>query len=633
MATVDSTGQATSMPAESPQVDLTGSVEQGPNPLWRWFWLGLFLATAPLLIPYFVNLWGNPTYRYFPFAIAAVGWLAYTRSDQQFYAPRGWLSWAAIGLALFLVVAGTIFQFSLFAAVAMVLIAAAMLHAMRGPDDASLLILVLPLATVVQLLRFDALLVRSLQNVTTWMSSVLLDGIGWFDSLPFLSGFAVPHAVANNIIQLSDRELFVAEACSGIQSVFTLGFLACLVIAVRRRRFWMTPIYLLIACMLAVFANVIRVTVVALAASWYEIDLAHGWSHDLLGYIALAVAAAFLLSFDFLVATVLHRVPEESEFNPVVATWNYFSLQPDEMDGNRGSQRNLAELSARDKQSMIFQFTQKLIQNRTVQGAFVGVMGLLCLASLAQVILSRKPADMVRSDKALVYDPPGDLLDDSLDELTVVGHSSNRGFENPRLGANSDIWECQWDGITAQFVLSQPYQGWHELCDCYERLDWMLLDRDIQSPEDFEHLEITENSSDALKSTYVVARFKRPPSQHAYLLFAGIGSDGTFVDAPDSFAAFTHRVWNRIDTTGVWDQNEVIMLQMWITSAEKIHPRRLQKLEEEFVAVRGRIGAAIAENAGRLVPQQASNHSKPVFQLVGKNDRVDDPSVSAKEVN
>ncbi|MGZ7227087.1 archaeosortase/exosortase family protein, partial [Streptococcus pyogenes] len=74
-----------------------------------------------------------------------------------------------------------------------------------------------------------------------------------------LDAFAVPHAVANNVIQLANRELFVAEACSGIQSVFTLAFLALLMIAWRRRRVWMTPIYLLIACLLAVFANVIRV--------------------------------------------------------------------------------------------------------------------------------------------------------------------------------------------------------------------------------------------------------------------------------------------------------------------------------------------------------------------------------------
>lgn len=580
----------------------TTKVALKPDPNWRWFWLGLFLAALPLLVPYFVSMWGNPTYRYFPFAIGSVVWLAYLRSDGQFYAPRGWLSWAAIGVGLLSIVFGAAVQFPWFAAVAFTIFCTTMLYAMRGPDDESLVVLALPLLTIVQFIRADALLVRSLQNITTWMSSVLLDTL------------AIPHAVTNNVIQLADRELFVAEACSGIQSVFTLSFLAFLMIAWRRRRVWMAPIYLGIACLLAVFANVIRVTVVALVANSYEFDLAEGWPHELLGYIALAAAFAFLLSFDYLIATLLHRVPEESEFNPIVTAWNYCSLAPAEEESGRGTQRSVMALAERDQRSGAFQWAQRLVDNRIAQISFAAVAGLICIASLTQVIRSRRPANMVGSDKELVFDPPADLINDSLSVLTVVNHSRNRGYEEPRLGANSDIWECKSDDVTVQFVLSQPHQGWHELCNCYERLDWLLLDRDIQSPDQFEEFEIVAKSPDAMTSTYVLAKFKRGPTQHGYLIFAGIGSDGTLVDAPDALSAFTHRVWNRIDSTGVWDQNEVIMLQMWVTSPEKIKPKRLLELQEDFVAARARIADAIAENAGRTLPAQA-NHGSSTTSL------------------
>jgi exosortase len=595
MSTTDSTGPVALTDAEihpSPPPLREGSDQPGPNPNWRWFWLGLLLAVAPLLIPYFIGMWSNPTYRYFPFAIAAVGWLAYLRGDGHFYPPRGWLSWTVIAFGVLLILAGTIFRFPWFASVAFVCFAAAMLYAMRGPHDKSLILLALPLLSVVQLVRADTLLVRSLQSITSWMSSVLLDAL------------AVPHAIANNVIQLSDRELFVAEACSGIQSVFTLGFLALLMIAWRRRRAWMAPIYLGIACLLAVFANVIRVTVVALAASTYGADLAQGWAHDLLGYFALAMAFAFLLSFDYLIATLLHQMPDETEFNPLVEAWNYCALKSNDEFGYRNTRGKLETPDQHDEGSGTWAWTQSLVENRTAQISFAVLAGLLCVMSLVQVVRSRRPADMIQSDKALVFDPPPDLIDESLSVLTVLEHVSNRGYENPRLGANSDIWECESADGTVQFVLSQPHQGWHELCNCYERLDWMLLDRDIRSPDDFEKLEITARSPDALTSTYVVARFKRGPSAYAYLMFAGIGSDGTLVDAPDTFSAFTHRVWNRIDTTGVWDQSEVIMLQMWVTTPEKIKPRRLKQLEEEFVSVRARVADAIAENAGRVLPQQ-----------------------------
>jgi hypothetical protein len=225
------------------------------------------------------------------------------------------------------------------------------------------------------------------------------------------------------------------------------------------------------------------------------------------------------------------------------------------------------------------------------------------------VATSRKPVDIVFSDSALVFDPPGDLFQGSLATLSVVNHDANRNYEIPGLGANSDVWDCQWQDVSAKFVLSQPHQGWHELCDCYERLQWLLLDRKIKSPEELEDVQVTARNPDALSSTYVVARFKRGPAEHGYLLFAGIGSDGTLVEAPDSLTAFTHRVWNRIDSTGVWDQNEVIMLQMWVARPEKLSPEELQQLEKDFIAARARVADEIAENAGRELPPRSALHS------------------------
>ena len=585
--TASSANDATVADQANPD-SMDGGNDSAPSPIWRWFWLGLGLTVLPLLLPYFINLWESDQYRFFPFAIAATAWLAYTRSDGRFYPPRGWLSWATIVFALLLVVAGIVLKFPWFASVAFVLIAGTLLFALRGIYDKTLFVLVLPLLTVVQLIRLDQLLVQYLQRVTTWLSSVFLDG------------FAIPHAISNNVVQLADRELFVAEACSGIQSVFTLSFLALLLIAWRRRRVWMSPIYVAIACFLAIFANVIRVTTVALAETWYQADLAQGWPHDLLGYLALAIAGGFLLSFDHLIATLLHQVPVETEENPLVSLWNLCALRPQVEQGvTRVTQQDLLDLATRDQSNRAVQWAQSLVENRIAQGAFVSIACLLTAGSLAQVLLSEKPADLIRSDKALVFDPPKDVLADSFENLTIVNHTVNRGFENPRLGANSDIWECEWDDVKAQLVLSQPHNGWHELCDCYERLQWKLLDRDIRSPDDFESLDLAQADSDSLNAPYIVARFKRSTRQYGYLLFAGIGSDGSFVDAPDSLSAFTHRVWNRIDRTGVWKQNEVIMLQMWVTSMGKLKPKQLHNLEKEFIAARSRFASEITLNVKR----------------------------------
>lgn len=51
---------------------------------WQYFWLLLLLTVAPMMLPYFTNLWSREPYRYFPFCLLAVGWLTYARWDRQF---------------------------------------------------------------------------------------------------------------------------------------------------------------------------------------------------------------------------------------------------------------------------------------------------------------------------------------------------------------------------------------------------------------------------------------------------------------------------------------------------------------------------------------------------------------------
>lgn len=545
--------------------------------VWAMFWVGLLLTTIPLLIPYFKDLWDNVTYRFFPFAILATAWLGYDRWDRVVRPPRGWFSWALLGGSALLVIASILFSFTWFAAVAAVLIVCVMFYSQRGELDATLLASALPLLPCVQLIRFDKLLVQSLQHTTTWMSSVLLDLFG------------IPHAVSNNVLQLADRELFVAEACSGIQSVFTLSFLSLLVVAWKRRRAWMVPVYLLVAVLLAVFANVIRVTTVALAAAFLDMDFSVGWPHDLLGYFALVVCFAFLMSFDYLLAIFFHGIPESVDSNPAMIAWNFFANHDEVEQGAGDNARRSTEVQQLSEGAISARFATSLGRNRVAMGCFFGVMLLLFLGSGYRLLSSSKPRSVVFSSEQVIFDPRTNLLDSALETLSVVDHKSSREFQNSRLGANSDIWNCQWGDLKVQFVVSQPYKGWHELCDCYERIDWKLLDRSIRSPRDKEN----QLAYDLEEATFVAAQFRSGPVQRGYLFFSGIGSDGVPVDAPNSMHALAHRIWNRVDSSGVWNQNELVVLQMWVTSAVKLTPEQLRELESEFLSVRGQVAAEI----------------------------------------
>ena len=122
----------------------------------------------------------------------------------------------------------------------------------------------------------------------------------------------------------------VEEACSGVQSLFTLLFLAALIICGYRRRWLHGLIVLSTAAGLAGVMNTLRVCAVAIAWDSSQIDLSSGWQHDTLGYVALVIAGLLVLSADACCAFFLSSVPDlavgsvGSEFrNPHVGFWNW----------------------------------------------------------------------------------------------------------------------------------------------------------------------------------------------------------------------------------------------------------------------------------------------------------------------
>lgn len=550
---------------------------------WPKFWILLLAAGVPMLYPYFSELWKVERYRYFPFAMLAVGYLVYTRSDRQLYPPRSWFSWCVIAAGLFSIALSALTQYPWFAAFGFVAIATCCLSAMRGPHDRSLLGVAVTLWMLVKLpFRIDNTFVSELQKVTTKLSSVMLDF------------FAVPHAAVGNVLKLADRELFVAEACSGVQSVFTLAFVACLLISVFRLRLWMFPVYLCVAIVLAVAANIMRVTSIAVAASWYEIDLAGGWAHEAVGYLCLAIAIGFLLSFDRMAVILFHDMgaqEKSSGTNPFMAVWNWLSLRDEEFEADLEDNGPVANLQQPVSRNHIL---TRLTSMAPVRWVFVAFIACLSLFSVFQIASSTRAKIAVGED-ALLFEPLPNVISGQHGVLTVLDHKAERGGKDARLGKNADIWSCvSADGkLSAQVVLSQSYAGWKELCVCYEGRAWKLVDRTVEQRPRSEM-----QTDESYRTSYAVGRFKGQAGENAYLLFSAIRPDGTVMPALTGVGALGNRFIHRFDMSGVWELEDVMMLQMWIVTDQKLQPMVLNKLEEDFVQFRSGIANAAMGGAG-----------------------------------
>ena len=560
---------------QNSQVNTIANVLKGP---WAKFWLLSLLVSLPMLYPYLTEMWSQEHYQYFPFCLLAVAWLIYTRWDGEFHPPRSWVAWTAIAVAFALILLAPLTLYSWFAALGFVVIATCCLSSMRGRFDKSLVGVAVTLWMLVKLpFRADQTLVAELQKTTTRLSSVVLDLIG------------IPHATSGNVLRLAGRELFVAEACSGIQSVFTLAFVASLLVSLFRIRLWLLPFYLIFAVVLALAANILRVSLIVIADVWYEVDLASGWAHDAVGYACLLIAIGLLLSFDRLAVILFHGIDEQNgtgRTNPVMRLWDYLALQAEdfELEEHEG----LASSDSRRN------FVTNLVDRMPIKIAFAVVLLLIGGFSAMSVAASQRQKIAVGED-GLLFEPPPSLISGTHNILSVTAHTLERGGKDARLGKNSDIWECSLEGhpVKAQVVLSQSYRGWKELCVCYEGRDWNLVDRSVRKADSPVEDEVYETS-------YALGRFKMGDEANAYLFYSAIRPDGKVLPALTQLGALANRFAHRFDMSGVWELDDVMMLQMWIVSDEKLSPDAINALESDFAKFRSIVASEVEARADAL---------------------------------
>jgi len=564
---------------ELPSQDFAGQNSASvPSKHWLWFWVALLGASLPMLVPYLIEMWSYEHYRYIPFVFLVVGYLVWTRSDKEIRSPAGWLGWTMVIVGILAMLLSVLWPSIWFAGVAFVILAAAFVGSMRGTDGRNLYSSAVPLLMLIQIpLGQDQKLINALQGVTTDLSSVVLDVVG------------VPHSVAGNTMQLVSRELFVATACSGIQSVFTLSFIACVVVAINQRRLWLTPLYLVIAVLLALAGNTLRVTAVAVAEHWFARDLSEGWQHDILGYVTLGIATLFLLSFDQLIVTLLHPANAggaSSMDSPLIRIWNYLvaDWQFSNDEGVYGRAAIEQDVNPQGKG-----FLDKFVSNRVGWMASIGIFAVLGLGAAVQatrVEINQAPQSLVGS--YVVFNPKPELLQGEY-QVTLVGeHIVNRNGKQPRLGENADVWTCKiGPRLVGQIVVSQTYRGWHDLCTCYKNMDWEELSRDVTDPETPED-----------GASFVTARYKNKQAEYGYLLFSAVNEDGTIPDAPSgSFGAFRTRFNTRLEMEGIIRMGNLVMFQLWLVTPEKIAPEMLRKMQADFVEMRSRLSTSVVEDA------------------------------------
>jgi exosortase len=130
--------------------------------------------------------------------------------------------------------------------------------------------------------RAAVALTDPLQRTATLASTYALQTLG------------LPAVAEGNVILLSEVELGVVEACSGLRMLVIFFALAAGVALVIRRPLWEKAVVLLSAVPIAIIVNVIRITATGVLHELVGREVANAVFHDFAGWVMMPLALALL---------------------------------------------------------------------------------------------------------------------------------------------------------------------------------------------------------------------------------------------------------------------------------------------------------------------------------------------------
>lgn len=294
----------------------------------------------------------------------------------------------------------------------------------------------------------DEDLILWLRGAATKMTSRVLDEFG------------VLHLSYSNVIELPEKKLFVADACSGIHSLYVL-VAAALFIGLLHRRNWIHTLCLIVTTFaLVLVENVARLSIVALGFQ-YRMDLSEGPNHGYLGFGLFLLSLVLVLSADQLLRFVLGANP----------TLPFYGRTQGFVAANQADMRPAAP--------RLPQQWRKFLLSIACVFPLLGVMQLFASPGPAPNISHLFDESIVLPDFA-PESVPQEFSGFQFGEYDRINRVAGDPF-----GQSSQQWTYTHpDGIDALISVDFPYSGVHDACLCYTQVGWNLLDQKILSEQE-----------------------------------------------------------------------------------------------------------------------------------------------------
>jgi exosortase B len=255
---------------------------------------GLLALYVPTFYDFSTTLWQQDEGAHGPIILAVVAWLIWDRRQALMIAPARTAplpGFALLVFGLLIYAVGRSQEISIFEVGSLVPVLAGALLAVRGwPGLCAFWFAILFIAYLVPMPGFlaDALTGPLKQNVSAIAEQLL---------------YAAGYPIARNgvVLTIGQYQLLVADACSGLNSMFSLSALGLLYLYLMRYQSWLHNGLVLASILpIAFCANIVRVMTLVLVTYHFGDAAGQGFAHSVAGMLLFIIALLGLLAFDAL---------------------------------------------------------------------------------------------------------------------------------------------------------------------------------------------------------------------------------------------------------------------------------------------------------------------------------------------
>ncbi|MFM7318782.1 MAG: exosortase U [bacterium] len=506
-------------------------------------------AAAVLMLPlwsaWMKALSAKPHYEFFPILMVGIIFLTRQRLlsvDQSSLRPGHPMVSLAMGIISvpFLLV-GCFQPSTLFAFIGTISAFSMVLNSIGGW---ALIRTISPIFVLVALItpppgELDTLLTLRLQRLSVIIASRTLDMFGIF------------HVVNMNTLEVDGQRFLVEEACSGIQSLFSILAFAVFYAIWNYRGIFRTALLLFGAVLFDLTLNVFRICLGVIAKVTGDIDLLSGTPHEILGIIVFILGLLLTLSWEFVLEEVYHSSTASAGKLRMIFR-RIFSGKKKPLNSGKGQPQTIvttavnSSATAGEKSSLS---SKSKTLSKPVRKVFVGALAawvvmVLPLSALASVRILR---EQMRQSTAKKDDRVQEALaskgEERLKKLEELTQKTRASFTPPlqigdwkllpesvqssqrtlSFGSKSESFAYLNGNRQILVSIDYPFYGYHDLNICYDMGGWKV------------NVLPAESTGSTPELPYNVSALSRGVDQKGLLVYSAFLVDGNWkIEPPEA---------------------------------------------------------------------------------------------------